>query len=82
MNRYTFFTIALLLSLGLLPALLRAQDVHFSQQYAAPLFVNPAMTGLMQGDVRGSVIYRNQWASAMTGTPFRTIYGSADMALS
>ncbi len=59
---------------------LQAQDVHFSQNYATPLFLNPAMTGLMNGDTRASVIYRNQWAAISPQAPFRTIGLSADMA--
>lgn len=81
MNRNFLFYIVGLFAL-LATQKTNAQDVHFSQQYAAPLHINPAMTGLMQGDMRGSIIYRNQWASAMTGAPYRTIYGSADVALS
>ncbi len=59
---------------------LKAQDAHFSQNYATPLFINPAMTGLMNGDIRVSGVYRNQWMSIMPGTSFRTMYASADMA--
>ena len=57
-----------------------AQDVHFSQNYATPQFLNPAMTGLMGGDVRASVVYRNQWSSVMPENPFRTVTASADMS--
>jgi len=55
------------------------QDVHFSQNAAANLYVNPALTGIMDGDYRGVLVYRNQWGSVTAGTPFRTIYGSFDM---
>lgn len=58
----------------------KAQDVHFTQNYATPLFVNPAFAGVMPGDVRASVVYRNQWASVVPDNPFRTIYASADVA--
>lgn len=60
---------------------IQAQDIHFSQNYATPLFINPGMTGLMNGDFRASIVYRNQWASVLSGQPFRTIYGAADMSL-
>ncbi|HRI27186.1 MAG TPA: PorP/SprF family type IX secretion system membrane protein [Chitinophagales bacterium] len=59
---------------------IHAQDVHFSQNYATPLLINPAMTGLINGDLRVSAIYRNQWASVMPRTSFQTISASADMA--
>ena len=39
-----------------------AQDQHFSQYYNAPLYLNPAMTGI-EGDIYFGVNYRSQWAS-------------------
>jgi len=56
-----------------------AQDVHFSQFYQTPLLVNPASTGSFNGDIRGIVNYRNQWASV--GTPYTTYAFSVDMGL-
>lgn len=56
-----------------------AQDVHFSQNYATPLLLNPAMTGLMQGDVRGTAVYRSQWGSTLD-QPYRTLTLSGDVA--
>jgi type IX secretion system PorP/SprF family membrane protein len=38
----------------------RAQDFQFSQFYAAPLYLNPALTGISQETRMGSV-YRKQW---------------------
>ena len=38
----------------------RAQDFQFSQFYAAPLYLNPALTGISQETRIGSV-YRKQW---------------------
>jgi len=60
--------------------LVQAQDAHFSQNHATPLFLNPAMTGLMSGDIRVAAVYRNQWSAIMGNAPFRTIIGSADIA--
>ena len=37
-----------------------AQDFQFSQFYAAPLYLNPALTGISQETRMGSV-YRKQW---------------------
>jgi type IX secretion system PorP/SprF family membrane protein len=42
---------------------LYAQDIHFSQFYYSPLEMNPARTGLINGDQRFTGIYRNQWNS-------------------
>lgn len=58
----------------------QAQDIHFSQNYATPQFINPAMTGIMNGDVRASAVYRNQWSSIMPNA-FRTIFANAELAL-
>jgi len=57
---------------------LYGQDKHFSQFYALPLNLNPALTGAMGGKYRASIIYRNQWQTA-TPHPFKTIGGSFDV---
>lgn len=41
---------------------LKAQDPQFSQYYAAPLFLNPALAGINQMG-RAGINYRNQWPS-------------------
>lgn len=41
-------------------------DPHFSQFYAYPLWLNPGMTGVMDGNYRITGIYRNQWNDVMT----------------
>ena len=53
-------------------------DPHFSQFYAYPLWLNPGLTGIMEGDYRVTAIYRNQWRNVTT--PFSTIGVSADVA--
>lgn len=47
----------------MVPGILRAQDldIHWSQFYNAPFYVNPALTGVFSGDYRFSGNYRNQW---------------------
>lgn len=47
-----------------------AQDVHFSQFFNAPLVVNPANAGDIEGDQRFVLVHREQWNS--TGSPFKT----------
>jgi type IX secretion system PorP/SprF family membrane protein len=42
---------------------IRAQDPGFSQFFASPLTLNPALTGKFNGDVRVAGNYRNQWPS-------------------
>ncbi|MBL4754342.1 MAG: PorP/SprF family type IX secretion system membrane protein [Flavobacteriales bacterium] len=53
-----------------------AQDVHFSQFYETPLFMNPSNAGFFNGDIRAIVNYRNQWASI--GNPYTTSMFSVD----
>ena len=59
-----------------LPVLASGQDIHFSQYYASPLNLNPALTGNFDGDYRLVGNYRNQWNSVTT--PYRTYSFSAD----
>jgi type IX secretion system PorP/SprF family membrane protein len=40
-----------------------AQDVHFSQFFEAPLWRNPSLAGLFNGDIRVQGVYRDQWNS-------------------
>jgi len=44
----------------------QAQDPHFSQYYAAPLYLNPALAGTGMGH-RFIANYRNQWPSIANG---------------
>ena len=54
----TFFGCILLL---ILTAGARAQDPNFSQFFASPLTLNPALTGKFDGVFRVAGNYRNQW---------------------
>lgn len=56
-----------------------AQDPHYTQYFASPLTLNPALTGLTQCDLRFAANYRTQWAS-VTSTPYTTATVSYDMA--
>ena len=51
----------ILLLMPLSYATLRAQDPHFSQFFASPLTLNPALTGKFDGLYRIAGNYRNQW---------------------
>ncbi|MCS6916548.1 MAG: PorP/SprF family type IX secretion system membrane protein [Chitinophagales bacterium] len=61
---------SLFLFLALAVPAAQAQDIHFSQFYAAPLVVNPALTGAFGGDYRFGLNYRSQWSSVTV--PYRT----------
>jgi type IX secretion system PorP/SprF family membrane protein len=51
------------LSVLLVSVLVKAQDPHFSQFFASPLTLNPALTGKFDGQFRFAGNYRNQWPS-------------------
>jgi type IX secretion system PorP/SprF family membrane protein len=59
----------------------QAQDIHFSQFYASPLTLNPAMTGVMNGCYRGSLMYRSQWSAFMGDVAYETMEASVDAKL-
>ena len=59
---------------------LSAQDIHFSQFYASPLNLNPALAGVIEGNFRAAAIYRNQWGS-ISDNPYVTVGGSFDLNL-
>ncbi len=65
--------------LFLLIGSVKAQDIHFSQFYASPLTLNPALTATSEGSYRITGIYRNQWRSVTT--PYQTFGASYDMRL-
>ena len=56
----------------------KAQDFHLSLYDAAPLFLNPAMTGVIDAKYRIHAQYRNQWNS-VAYKPYNTALISADM---
>lgn len=59
----------ILLQLSLLmvsPLLLKSQDAHYSGYFRSPLLVNPALTGIFDGNFRLGGIYRSQWKSIKT----------------
>lgn len=72
----------LLYSLLLLAFLPKAfsQDKHFTQFYAAPLTLNPALTGAFEGKYRVSAVYRDQWRQVLDN-PIRTFAVAADLRL-
>lgn len=57
-----------------------AQDFQLSQYDAPPLFLNPAMTGMFDGQYRAHLHYRTQWA-AVASKPFTTAGVSFDMPI-
>jgi type IX secretion system PorP/SprF family membrane protein len=70
--------IALFLSIFIHAA--SAQDAHLSMYDAAPLYLNPALTGVMDGDFRLHAQYRTQWKS-VNFKPYTSILASFDMPI-
>lgn len=70
--KFFFITIPTLLCL-LFAA--RAQDPHFSQFFASPLTLNPALTGKFDGTVRAAGNYRNQWPA------FNNVYTTSTLSV-
>ena len=54
----------------------KGQDIHFSQFYMNPVYLNPALTGNFDGDWRFSGNQRSQWRSV--SRPFNTIAIAAE----
>src|SRR6185436_1409735 len=50
-----------------------AQDIHFSQIFETPLYRNPALAGIMNGDIRVQAVFRTQWNT------FANAYNTASM---
>lgn len=73
--------IIVLLTMAVVGTDLAAQDIHFSQFYASPLTLNPALTGRVNGNYRVAGIYRSQWGAIpdISGPTFGTPAGSFDM---
>jgi type IX secretion system PorP/SprF family membrane protein len=55
----------------------KAQDFHLSMYDAGPLFLNPALTGVVDANFRVHAQYRNQWRS-VAFKPYNTALLSLD----
>lgn len=69
--------LCIILTLILVNNHVKAQtDPHFSQYYVYPSWLNPALTGVFDGNYRVSAIYRTQWGNI--SSPYSTPGVSAD----
>lgn len=66
--------ILIILGICLMGGKLSAQEVHNSQFYSLPLFLNPANTGNSIYDIRAGLDYRNQWSSASVPFSSQSVY--------
>lgn len=74
MNKKILITYSMLL-LWVTP--FKAQDFHLSMYDAGPLFLNPALTGVVDANFRVHAQYRNQWRS-VAFKPYNTALLSLD----
>ena len=58
---------------------MQAQDLHYSQFYNSPQNINPALTGVFNGDHRFTASWRDQWK--FVPVPWMTFSGSYDTKL-
>jgi len=61
-----------------------AQDPHLSMFYSAPLQLNPALTGVFNGNYRLSALYRSQWGEILkdeSTSHFRTMTFAGDLRI-
>lgn len=75
---FTLILLVLVVMLG------KAQDPHLSQFYAAPLQLNPALTGVFNGNYRANFLYRSQWGEILrdeSTSQFRTMTAAVDFRL-
>ncbi len=54
-----------------------AQDEHFSQFFAIPMHMNPALSGAYEGTYRMTAIYRDQWNNNLD-SPYKTFAAGGD----
>jgi type IX secretion system PorP/SprF family membrane protein len=54
-----------------------AQDPKFSQYFASPLTLNPALTGYFDGNYRAAINTRQQWANV--GDAYNTLSASGEL---
>lgn len=71
---YLFLSFIAVLSLQSLTA----QDARFSQFYATPQSTNPALTGVMDGEMRFNANYRELYTSVLGNDGFKTISAGLD----
>lgn len=74
--RVTCNTVLLICAVLALPNFVKAQDIHFSQFFEAPLLRNPSLAGIYDGDIRVQAVYRDQWNSVTTA--YKTVSLNAE----
>lgn len=79
MRRRIISRLSLVAGIALASPVAQAQDIHFTQFDMQPLIINPAFTGMFDGQVRAGGIYRTQWQNVTNA--YRTYGVYADVPL-
>ena len=69
------FILSLLIAISCISAY--SQDEIFSQFYAIPIHMNPALTGAYEGTYRLTTVYRDQWNNNL-GSAYKTFAAGGD----
>lgn len=77
--RYTFILTGICAICWFFTGTAAAQDARFTQFYKAPVLLNPAMSGVFSGRVRGHVNYRALYASLLQDNAYETFAAGADI---
>lgn len=76
MRKNKIIIITLLLLVAIADRSIAQVDPHFSQYYADPLWLNSALTGVINGDARINSNYKSQWSDV--NNAYQTTAVSAD----
>lgn len=79
MIRSLYYLLFIFFLIGFGEGMLHAQDIHFSQFHNVPSNLNPAITGVFEGDYRMVGNYRSQWQSVPVD--YLTFSGAYDMKI-
>ncbi|WP_316796011.1 PorP/SprF family type IX secretion system membrane protein [Pedobacter agri] len=71
--------IILLMFVLVSPLFLLAQDHIYSQFYNSPIYLNPALTGQFEGDIRFNALYRNQWSGLASDYSYMSASGDLNL---
>ena len=77
-KRHLYHTFLSFLLLAFIAPILKGQDAQFSQFYANPLYLNPALAGSHSGTYRVMMSYRNQWSGPLEN-PFVSYSAGGDI---
>ncbi len=77
MKKHLYSKLFVGLVLIYLPIFAWAQDIHYTNFGFSPLNINPALTGVFNGDYRATGNFRSQWQGVPVS--YLTISGSFDM---